>query len=54
MIVILKIAFSDFQVQQSIMINMVPVRNPLAPFCGVLGKDTLRQFPLLGGLGKQF
>ena len=23
-------------------------------FCCVLGKDTLRHFPLLGGLGKQF
>ena len=28
--------------------------NPLAPFCCVLGKDTLRHFPLLGGLDKQF
>ena len=30
------------------------VQNPLAPFCCVLGKDTLRHFPLLGGLDKQF
>ena len=36
------------------MINMVSVQNPLAPFCCVLGKDTLRYFPLLGGLDKQF
>ena len=28
--------------------------NPLAPFCCVLGKDTLRHFPLLDGLGEQF
>ena len=34
-------------------INMVAVENLLAPFCCVLGKDTLRHFPLLGGLGKQ-
>ena len=27
-------------------------QNPLAPFCCVLGKDTLRHIPLLGGLGK--
>ena len=26
----------------------------LKPFCCVLGKDTLRHFPLLGALGKQF
>ena len=37
-----------------LMINMVSVQNPLAPFCCVLGKDTLRRFPLLGGLDKQF
>ena len=24
------------------------------PFCCVVGKDTLRHFPLLGGLDKQF
>ena len=29
-------------------------KNPLAPFCCVLGKDTLRHFPLLGGLDKKF
>ena len=29
-------------------------QNPLAPFCCVLGKDTLWHFPLLGGLSKQF
>ena len=29
---------------------MVSVQNPLAPFCCVLGKDTLWHFPLLGGL----
>ena len=29
------------------------VQNPLAPFCCVLGKDPLRHYPLLGGLGKQ-
>ena len=34
--------------------NTVSVQNPLAPFCCVLGKDTLRHIPLLGGLGKQF
>ena len=28
--------------------------NLVAPFCCVLGKDTLRHIPLLGGLGKQF
>ena len=28
--------------------------NPLTPFCCVLGKDTLRHFPLLGGLDKQY
>ena len=28
--------------------------KPLAPFCCVLGKDTLRHFLLLGGLDKQF
>ena len=28
--------------------------HPLAPFCCVLRKDTLRYFPLLGGLDKQF
>ena len=32
------------------MINMVSVQNPLALFCCVLGKDTLRHFPLLGAL----
>ena len=30
------------------------VQNLLAPFCCVLGEDTLRHFPLLSGLGKQF
>ena len=35
-----------------IVIDMVSVQNPLAPFCSVLGKD--RTFFLLGGLGKQF
>ena len=34
--------------------NTVSVQNLLAPFCCVLGKDTLRHFPLLGGPGKQF
>ena len=34
--------------------QMVSVQNPLKPFCCVLGKDTLRHFPLLGGLDKQF
>ena len=28
--------------------------NPFAPFCCVLGKDTIRHFCVLGGLGKQF
>ena len=28
--------------------------NPLAPFCCVFEKNTLRHFPLLGGLDKQF
>ena len=28
--------------------------KPTYAFCCVLGKDTLRHFPLLGGLGKQF
>ena len=28
--------------------------KPLRPFGCVLGKDTLRYFPLLSGLGKQF
>ena len=37
-----------------IVINMVSLQNLLAQFCCVLGKDTLRLFPLLGGLGKQF
>ena len=37
-----------------LMTNMVSVQNPLAPFCCVLGKDTLRHIPLLVGLGKQF
>ena len=36
----------------SSIINMVSVQNPLVPFCCVLG--TLRHYPLLGGLGKQF
>ena len=30
------------------------IKNPLAPFCCILGKDTLRRFLLLGVLGKQF
>ena len=33
-------------------IDMVLVENLLASFCCVLGKDTLRQFFLLGGLSK--
>ena len=33
--------------------NMVSVQNSLAPFCCVLGKDTLWHFPLLGRLDKQ-
>ena len=33
---------------------MISVQNPLAPFCYVLGKDTLRHLPLLGGFGKKF
>ena len=37
-----------------LVINMVWVHNPLAPFCCFLGKDTLRHFPLLGDLSKQF
>ena len=37
-----------------IMIDMVSVQNQLASLCCVLGKDTLRHFLLLGGLGKQF
>ena len=28
-------------------------QNPLAPFCCVFGKGTLRHIPLLGGPGKQ-
>ena len=28
------------------------VQNSLVPFCCVLGKNTLRHLPLLGGLGK--
>ena len=28
--------------------------KPTYAFCCVLGKDTLRHFPLLSGLGKQF
>ena len=36
------------------MINMMSVQKLLAPFCYILGKDTLRHFALLGGLGKQF
>ena len=36
----------------AIVINMVWVQNLLALFCCVLGKDTLRHFPLLGCLGK--
>ena len=30
------------------------VQNLLAPSCCVFEKDTLRHFPLLGGLGKRF
>ena len=37
-----------------LMTNVVSFQNPLAPFCCVLGKNTLRHFSLLGGLGKQF
>ena len=37
-----------------IVISMVSVQNLLAPFCCVLGKETLWHFPLLGSLGKQF
>ena len=29
-------------------------KNLFAPFCCILGKDTLRHFHLLGGFGKQF
>ena len=36
-----------------IVIDMVSVQNLLAPFCCVLGKDTSRDFTLLGGLDKQ-
>ena len=32
----------------------VILRETIKLFCCVLGKDTLRHFPLLGGLGKQF
>ena len=54
--------FEKFQVVGSVvewlktelMISMVSVQNPFAPFCCVLGKDTLRHFPLLGSLDKQF
>ena len=35
-------------------IDIVSIQNLLAPFFCVLGKDTLRYFPLLGGLGNQF
>ena len=35
-------------------IDMVSLQNLLTPFGCVLGKDTLRHFPLLGSLGKQF
>ena len=35
------------------MVNMVSDRNPLARFCCGLGKDTLRDFSLFVGLGKQ-
>ena len=37
-----------------IVINMILVQTLLAPFCCVLGKDTLGHFTLLGGLGKDF
>ena len=40
--------------KHQLMTNMVLVQNPTVPFCCVLGKDTLRHFPLLGGPGKQF
>ena len=40
--------------ERVLMINMVSVQNPLAPFCCVLGKDTSWHFPLLRDLGKQF
>ena len=36
-----------------IVIEMASVQNLLAPFSCVLGKDILRNFALLGGLGKQ-
>ena len=36
-----------------LMINTVSVQNPFVLFFCVLGKDTLRHFPLLGGHGKQ-
>ena len=36
-----------------LIIDMVSVQNSLAPFCCVIGKETLRHFSLLGGLGKQ-
>ena len=37
-----------------IVIDMVLVQNPLAPFCCVLGKDTLQYVLLVAGVSKQF
>ena len=37
-----------------IVTDMVAIQNLLVSFCCVLEKETLRHFPLLGGLGKQF
>ena len=37
-----------------IVIDTVLVQNLLVPFSCVFEKDTLQQFPLFGGLGKQF
>ena len=36
----------------AIVIETVSVQNLLAPFCCVLGKETLQHFPLLAGLNK--
>ena len=35
-----------------IVIDNVSVHNLIAPFCFVLGKESLRYFPLIDGLGK--
>ena len=49
-----RVDFDSETLSAVIMIDMVLVQNPLASFCCVLGKNTLRHFLLLGGLGKQF